>query len=47
MPNILDTVNRDAKIYFAVITTAHFMIVVMYSSVRVRLFPPVPEFDAR
>jgi hypothetical protein len=43
---ILDTVTRDAEIYFAVITTSHLLIVVMILTARVRFSVPVPEFDA-
>lgn len=35
VPSILDTFNRDARIYFTVIATAHFLIVLMYGTVRV------------
>lgn len=35
VPSIIDTVSRDAEIYFAVITTTHFLIVVMYAAARV------------
>ncbi|KAF9647299.1 hypothetical protein BDM02DRAFT_2718881 [Thelephora ganbajun] len=33
-PNILDTVSRDAEIYFAVISTSHFLIVIMFAVAR-------------
>ena len=46
-PRILDTVSRDAEIYFAVIATSHFLAVVMYITTRVRFSVPVFEFDAR
>jgi len=39
--SILNTVSRDAEIYFAVIASSHLMAVVMYSAARVGLFPPV------
>ena len=45
-PKILQTVSRDAKIYFAIITTSHFLIVIMNTTTGVRLFASVPEFDA-
>ena len=44
--SILDTVSRDAGIYFACITTSHFLSVVMYFTTRVKFFVLVPEFDA-
>ena len=43
--SILDTVTRDAEIYFVVITTSHFLAVVMYITARVRFSMPVFEFD--
>jgi hypothetical protein len=46
MPSILDTVSRDAEIYFAIITSIHFWIVVFYAAARVGFFAPVPELDA-
>jgi len=45
VPNILDTINRDAEIYFATITMNHLLIVIMYSAARVGFLAPVPEFD--
>jgi len=44
--SILDTINRDTGIYFALIATSHFVIVIMYIVARVRFFVPVSEFDA-
>lgn len=35
VPSIIDTVSRDAEMYFAVITTTHLLIVVMYAAARV------------
>lgn len=46
MPSILDTISRDAEVYFGIITTTHLSIVVMYAAARVRFFVPVPKFDA-
>jgi len=43
---ILDTVTRDAEIYFVVISTSHFLIVVMFIAARVRFSEPVFELDA-
>ena len=45
-PKILQTVSKDAKIYFAIITMSHLLVVIMYPRMRVRLFASVPEFDA-
>ena len=38
VPSILDTVSRDAGIYFAVISSSHFVVVVMYALARVGFF---------
>ena len=38
VPSILNTVSRDAKVYFAVISSSHTLIVIMYSVARVRFF---------
>jgi hypothetical protein len=46
VPNILDTVSRDAKIYFAVIATSHLLIVIMFGVARVGFSAPVLEFNA-
>jgi hypothetical protein len=45
-PSILDTVSRDAGIYFAVVASSHLVIVVMFFAARVGLFAPVLKFDA-
>ena len=37
IPNILNTVTRDAAIYFSVIFTSHFLLVLMLMFVRVRV----------
>jgi hypothetical protein len=42
-PMILDTVSRDAEIYFAVIATSHLLTVIMYGATRVRFSVPVFE----
>lgn len=42
---ILDTVSRDAGIYFALITTSHLLTVVMNIAARVEFSLPVSEFD--
>lgn len=44
-PDILDTLNRDAEIYFAVISTSHFLIVLMCFLARVGFFSPALEFN--
>lgn len=44
IPCVLDAVNRDTEIYFAVISLSHFSVVVMYSAARVRFILPVLEF---
>ena len=44
VPSILDVVGRDAAIYFAVIASSHFLVVVLFSVVRVRSFTQVLEF---
>ena len=36
MPSILNTISRDAGIYFGVIASSHFMVVVLHSMGRVR-----------
>ena len=36
VPSILNTVSRDAGVYFAVIASSHFAVVVLYSVGRVR-----------
>ena len=45
-PSILDTVSRDARIYFALIATSHLVSVLMFGLARVGVFAPVPEFNA-
>lgn len=45
-PNILDTVSKDAWIYFAVISTYHCLTVIMYLAARVRFLILMFEFDA-
>lgn len=45
VPNILDTINRDAEIYFASITTNHLLIVIMYAAARVGFLASVLEFN--
>lgn len=43
--DILDTVTRDAVLYFILISTSHFLILIMLAVARVRFFVPVLEFD--
>lgn len=37
-PNIVETVTRDTAIYFSVIFTSHFVLVLMLTLVRVRAY---------
>ena len=46
-PKLLDKISRDAKVYFGVITTCHFLTVVVHFTTRVRFFVPVSEFIQR
>ena len=46
VPSILDTVGRDAGIYFAAIASSHFVVVVLFAIARVRSFTRVLEFCA-
>ena len=43
--SILDTVSRDAGIYFGLITASHFLVLVMSLTTRVRFSVLVFEFD--
>ena len=43
--SILDTISRDAGIYFGLITVSHFLGLVMYLAARVRFSALVFEFD--
>lgn len=43
--SILDTVTRDAVIYFAVISSTHFLVVIMYYAARVGSFSLIFEFN--
>lgn len=45
VPSILEAVSRDARVYFVVISSSHFVVVVMYSVARVGFFPQVVEFN--
>jgi len=38
-PDVLNTLNRDAEIYFAVIATSHFVIVIMFGVARAGIGP--------
>jgi len=42
---VLDTVTRDAEIYFAVISSSHLLVIIMYSTTRVGFFSLVFEFN--
>ena len=44
VPSILNTVSRDAEIYFAVISSSHLLTVIMYFAARVRFFAQVLGF---
>lgn len=44
-PGILDRVTLDAKIYFGVMATSHFVVVIMFAVARVGLFVPLFEFN--
>jgi len=46
-PNILSTITRDTGIYFAVISTSHLLIMIMFTAERVGFFTPVLEFNTR
>ena len=43
---VLNRVTRDAEIYFAVISSSHLLVIIMYSTTEVGLFSPVFEFNA-
>jgi len=45
VPNLLDTVTRDAEIYFAMLSTSHLVIVVTFAAARVGFFILVFEFN--
>ena len=38
VPNIFDAVSRDAGIYFGIIASSHFLVLVLYSVARVGFF---------
>lgn len=38
---IVNAVTRDTEIYFAVITTSHLLIIIMFTSARVGFFAPI------
>lgn len=42
--SILNTVSRDAGLYFALITSSHFLTVIMCIATSVGFFLPVSEF---
>jgi len=44
--SILDTVARDTQIYFVLISTSHFLIVIIFVAARVGFFAPFPELNA-
>lgn len=41
VPSILDTINRDSGIYFALISSSHTLAVIMRSVTRVSFFTSV------
>ena len=43
---VLNTVTRDAEIYFAVISSSHLLVIIMYSTTRVGFFSLLFEFNA-
>ena len=42
---VLTRVTRDAEIYFAVISSSHLLVIIMYSTTKVGFFSPVFEFS--
>ena len=44
---LLGAVSKDARIYFAVITTSYLVIVIMYFCARVGFSVSASEFDVR
>jgi hypothetical protein len=40
-PGILDRVTLDATIYFGVMATSHFIVVIMFAVTRVGFFVPL------
>ena len=46
LPSVLNAVSRDTGVYFAIIASSHFLVVVMYSVARVGLFVRVLGFNA-
>jgi hypothetical protein len=44
-PNVLDRVSKDAGIYFGVIATSHFVIVIMFAAARVRFLTQPHELN--
>lgn len=44
VPSILNTVTKDAVMYFAVISSSHVWAVIMYSTATVGFFGPVLKF---
>jgi hypothetical protein len=44
-PSILDAVSREAEIYFAIISSSHLSVVIIFFVARVGLFAPVLEFN--
>ena len=45
VPSILDVVGRDSAIYFVVIASSHFVVVVLFAVARVRSVAQVLEFN--
>lgn len=47
VPSILETVGRDAGVYFAVIASSHLLVLVFFAVARVRSLAQLLEFNAR
>ena len=43
-PDLLDRFSRDTELYFGVISTSHFVIVVIFAAARVGFFVPIPQW---
>ena len=43
--SILDSVGKDAGIYFAVMASSHFVVVVLFAAARVRSLAQMLEFN--
>lgn len=45
-PDIISNLSRDTELYFGVIATSHFVIVIMFGVARVGFLASVFEFNA-